>query len=317
MNKASKVLSYVLRKGWLSGDLQCNFLAAGEYNENYRISSSLGDYVCRINHGTQLGLAKQIEYEFVVLQAVFASRVTPRPFAYSLDGADLGQGVLLMEYIPGRPLDYLFDLPLAARIFASIHALPPDARLIVQADPVTAIAAESLALIERYAGQEFNDVRQLLLKYHDGIVKSVHAGPSIFEGEPMCIVNTEVNSGNFIIHPARSCLVDWEKAVISCRYQDLAHFLVPTTTLWKSDCRLRVKDKRSFLASYRQALGLPTPLEELLEKTLFMEKIILLRALSWCYMAYQEYKQCGRALTTDVTLQKIISFLQEARCFLQ
>jgi aminoglycoside phosphotransferase (APT) family kinase protein len=317
MDKSSQVLSYVLRKGWLSGDLQCTFLAAGEYNENYRISSSLGDYVCRINHGTQLGLTRQIEYEFVVLQAVFASRVTPRPLVYSLDGADLGQGVLLMEYLPGRPLDYTVDLPIAARIFAGIHALPPKAGLIVQADPVTAIAAESLALIERYRGEEFSDVRELLLKYHDGIVESVLRRPSILADEPMCIVNTEVNSGNFIIHPERSCLVDWEKAVISCRYQDLAHFLVPTTTLWKTDCRLSEENKRSFLESYRQALSLCIPLEELLVKTLFMEKIILLRALSWCYMAYQEYRHCGRALTTDATLRKIISYLQKARCFLQ
>jgi aminoglycoside phosphotransferase (APT) family kinase protein len=315
MDKSALVLAYIAGKGWLSGDLQCSFLAAGEYNENYRISGSSGEYVCRINHGTQLGLTNQIEYEFVVLQAVFPSGVTPRPLAYSLEGCDLGQGVLLMEYLPGRPLDYRIDLPLAAQIFARIHILPPNPRLIVQADPVSAIAAESHSLIHRYDGASYREVRDLLLKYHDRIL-SLADTASFLADEPLCMVNTEVNSGNFLIHPERSCLIDWEKAVVSCRYQDLAHFLVPTTTLWKTDCRLSEEDKKSFLASYRQALNFPISLVELLERTAFMERVILLRALSWCYMAYHEYTGGSRTLTSEFTFKKIVSYLDEARCFL-
>jgi aminoglycoside phosphotransferase (APT) family kinase protein len=316
MDKSPRVLAYISKNGWLAGDLKCSFLASGEYNENYRISGSLGEYVCRVNHGTQLGLANQVEYEFMVLQAVSSSGVTPRPLRYSLDAADLGQGVLLMEYIPGRPLDYAGDLPVAARIFARIHALPPDPRLIVQADPVTAIADESLGLIHRYDGEEYREVRELLLRYHDRIVELAGRVSSVFADEPLCMVNTEVNSGNFLIHPERSCLIDWEKAVVSCRYQDLAHFLAPTTTLWKTDRRLSSEEKKDFLASYRRALGLDIPLRELIEKTAFMERAILLRALSWCYMAYHEYTGRCRALTSNGTFNKILSYLDEARCFL-
>ncbi len=312
MDKSLQVLAYIAEKGWLTGDLHCSFLAAGEYNENYLLSGKAGDYVCRINYGTQLGLANQIEYEFKVLQAVFPSGVTPRPLRYSLDGAGLGRGVLLMEFIPGRPLDYRLDLDTAATIFARIHALPPDGELLVQADPVTAIAAESLALLDRYQGNEYGHVRALLLHYHQKI--SDLATP--FADEPLCMVNTEVNSGNFLIHQQRSCLVDWEKAVVSCRYQDLAHFLVPTTTLWKTECRLKEEDKKAFLASYRQALRLALPLQELIEKTNFMERVIVLRALSWCYMAYHEYTSKNRTLTNAATYKKIVSYLNEAQCFL-
>lgn len=317
MDKSAQVLAYIAEKGWLAGDMQCSFLAAGEYNENYLVSDKTGAYVFRINQGTQLGLARQVEYEFSALQAVFPSGVTPRPLHYSLDAGGLGQGVLLMEYLPGRPLDYIRDLHIAADIFARIHALSPDPRLIVQADPVAAIAAESLALICRYNGDRYRPVRQLLLKYHDQIVKLTSTSPTFFSGDPLCMVNTEVNSGNFLIHPQRSCLIDWEKAVVSCRYQDLAHFLVPTTTLWKTDCRLSAEDKKAFLASYRQALDCPIPLPELTQKTAFMERVILLRALSWCYMAYHEYTGKSRALTCDVTFSKIVSYLDEAQCFLQ
>ena len=316
MDKSARVLTYVAEKGWLSGELRCAFLAAGEYNENYRVTAGPDDYVCRINHGTQLGLANQIEYEFRVLEAVAPSGVTPRPYRYSLDGGDLGEGVLLMEYLPGRPLDYGRDLATAARIFARIHALPAEPRLIVQVDPVRDIAAESLGLIRRYDGEKYQDVRLLLLAYHETIMALAETAAALFAGEPLCMVNTEVNSGNFLIHPRRSSLVDWEKAVVSSRYQDLAHFLAPTTTLWKSDHRLHDGQKREFLAAYRQALGIDLPLAELYEKTAMMERVILLRALSWCYMAFHEYTGSGRALTNDATFRRIVSYLDEARCFL-
>jgi aminoglycoside phosphotransferase (APT) family kinase protein len=316
MDKSARVLAYIAKKGWLAGELRCSFLAAGEYNENYRVGTGRDDYVCRINHGTQLGLANQIEYEFHVLEAVAPSGVTPRPYRCSLDGGHLGEGVLLMEYLPGRPLDYGRDLAAAARIFARIHALPADPRLIVQADPVRDIAAESLGLILRYDGDAYRDVRQLLLAYHENIMAMADTAAALFADEPPCMVNTEVNSGNFLIHPQRSSLVDWEKALVSSRYQDLAHFLAPTTTLWKSDHRLHDGQKMDFLAAYRQALGLDIPVAELSEKTAMMERVILLRALSWCYMAFHEYTGGGRALANDATFRRIVSYLEEARCFL-
>jgi aminoglycoside phosphotransferase (APT) family kinase protein len=316
-DKSVRVLSYVAEKGWLAGDLQCSFLAAGEYNENYRVSDGVYEYVFRINHGTQLGLVNQIEYEFLVLQMVSPSGVTPRPHRYSLDAEGLGEGVLLMEYIPGRALDYGRDLETAADIFARIHRLPPKPGLIVQADPVRDIAAESLRLVRCYDDNGYHEVRRLLLEYHEKIIELADSSAGLFANEPFCVVNTEVNSGNFLIHPDRSCLVDWEKAVLSCRYQDLAHFLVATTTLWKTDCRLDDEQKREFLNSYRLALGGLIPLDELWEKTRLMERVILLRALSWCYMAWHEYTGRDRQLAHGDTFRKIVSYLDEARCFLQ
>jgi Phosphotransferase enzyme family len=312
--RSAKVLSYVRRRGWLSEPCGCTFLAAGEYNENYLLQGRGGAWVCRINHGTQLGLKRQVEYEYQVLEAVYPSGVTPQPLAYSQDGEDLGNGVLLMEYRPGRPLDYMSDLAVAAEIFAAIHTLAPDPRLLVQNDAVAAITAESLGLLQRYQTQAYPEVRLLLEDYHRRIEQLSAA--AVFAGEGLVMVNTEVNSGNFLIDPAGSSLVDWEKAVVSCRYQDLAHFLVPTTTLWKTDCRLSPKEKREFLDVYRRAGKLTISLDELEEKTTLMEQVILLRALSWCYMAYHEYAGGGRALQSSATFAKILAYLDEARCFL-
>jgi len=61
-------------------------------------------------------------------------------------------------------------------------------------------------------------------------------------------------------------LVDWEKAVVSYRYQELGHFLVRTTTLWKSDNVYTDKEKRNSLEFYVKALSLDIPLDEIFLK---------------------------------------------------
>lgn len=317
VDKSEQILRFLQKSSWLSGDLSCEFLAAGEYNENYVVSATTDRYVFRINHDTQLELDNQIEYEYQVLEAVSSSGVTPKPYHYDQLADGLGRGALLMEYLPGVPLDYRNDLSAAAEIFARIHAQPVDERLIVQSDPAYDIATESLSLIQRYPGPHYPQVRRSLLKYHAEIVKSSEKMASLYQGEEYCIVNTEVNSGNFLIDENRSSLVDWEKAVVSYRYQDLAHFLIPTTTLWKTDFRFSEEEKQRFLKEYIQVGDIKLSLDEVYEKTRLMERVILLRALSWCYMAYHEYTAADRELTHNDTFATITSYLDEAECFLE
>ena len=317
MAKNAEVRRYLEEKQWLPGIEEICFLAAGEYNANYLVRAAAGEYVLRLNHGSQLGLSEQISYEFAVLKAVEASGVTPRAYHVDQHPGDLAEGVLLMEYLPGRPLDYRRDLAGAAAVLARLHALPPAPALLRQPDPVAAIAAESLALIGRYPDHPLAAVREDLLAYHEKILRLAESSRALLADEPACIVNTEVNSHNFIVQENRLCLVDWEKAVVSCRYQDLGHFLVPTTTLWKSRERLGEAETHRFLNAYRRELGLPMDMEELYEKTMLLERTILLRALSWCYMAWYEYTHQARALKNRATFRKIKTYLRERECFLR
>lgn len=316
-DKTQQIRDFIQEACWLKGEISCEFLAAGEYNENYVITSGDTRYVFRINHGTQLGLDNQIEYEYQVLEAVKNSGVTPVPYRYDLYAGNLGKGALLMEYLPGVALDYQRDLEAAAGIFARIHRQPPDDRLIVQGNPARDIAAESHELIHRYFGPHYHDVRTRLLEYHDDIVKGAEKMAALYGNEHYCIVNTEVNSGNFRIDEARACLVDWEKAVVSYRYQDLAHFFIPTTTLWKTRFRFTEQQKYTFLQNYLEAAETELSVDEAYEKTRLMERVILLRALSWCYMAYHEYTAANRELSHDDTFATITSYLNEAECFLE
>lgn len=317
LDKTSQILKFLQKTSWLSGELSCQFLAAGEYNENYFVSNGDSQYVFRINHDTQLGLENQIEYEYQVLESLSFSGVTPRPYNYDLKADGLGKGALLMEYLPGASLDYRRDLSAAALIFARVHAQPVDRRLIIQGNPARDIATESHGLLERYSGPHYPEVRKLLLEYYNEILKSSKKMSVLYANEEYCIVNTEVNSGNFLIDEKRASLVDWEKAVVSYRYQDLAHFIVPTTTLWKTNYRFTEQEKRHFLQLYIDAGEIALSIDEIYEKTLLMERVILLRALSWCYMAYHEYTAADRELAHDDTFATITSYLNEAECFLE
>jgi len=314
MSQDAKITAFIRARNWLRGEMRCTFLAAGEYNENYLIDNHGRRYVFRINHGTQLGLEDQISYEFNALQAVKSSGVVPLAYHCDSNGEDLGRGAMLMEYIEGRPLDYQRDLSAAAQIFAKIHSVPPASSLLAQNNPVTAICKESFGLLNRYQANHYPEVKALLLREYERLMR-FGEDRILFPDEPLCIVNTEVNSGNFIINPVRSCLVDWEKAVVSCRYQDLAHFLLITTTLWKTEVTLSRDEKRRFLELYRSFAALDLPLSVLLERTEFLEQVILLRALSWCYMAYHEYTRQDRPLSHNQTFAKITSYLDEAPCF--
>jgi len=312
-----RIVDFLETSGWADPACNVSFLAAGEYNANYRVETSGGPRVLRINHGSQLGLGDgQIAYEYKVLEALADSGVTPKPFACHPDPAALGGGALLMEYLPGTALDYRKDLETAARIFSRIHRMPVPDGLIVQADPVMDIARESLGLIQRFPDHPKGKEKDLILAYHDEVVALAGRTRKLFANEDLCIVNTEVNSGNFLISGDGSYLVDWEKAVVSYRYQDLGHFMVPTTTLWKTDVCLSKDEKRAFLSAYHRAVcnldaSPEIDFSQLAEKTRLMERTILLRALSWCFMAWYEYTQTQRALQNRETFNKIEQYLSD------
>ena len=316
MNIDDKIRNYLETDERVDGVTRVEFLAAGEYNENYLIRSRSGQYVFRINHGSQLGLDNQIEYEFRVLKAVEPSGVTPRGFFVDSAADGFGNGVLLMEYLPGRALRYATDVQAAAEVFSRIHSVPTVEGLIVQSHPVEAIAEESHGLIHRFPDHPLIREKVHLLRYHEKILTLAENTRDYFTNEELCIVNTEVNSGNFIVQPEKTYLVDWEKAVVSYRYQDLGHFVVPTTTLWKSNYLYSEEEKLRFIQHYIQKLKPGLDVREVFEKTKILERTILLRAISWCFMAYYEYTREARTLRNSDTFAKIRDYLNDIESLL-
>ena len=281
-------------------------LGQGEYNVNYTFDHPDGrKLVLRINRGSQMHLPDQIGYEFSALKALEPSGRTPKALF-----CDSGMNCLVMEHLPGRPLRYETDMEAAAEIFADIHALPPASGLIEPENPLQAIIDECREMVAHYYEWDKADpeVVRLLKILEKEISSKDLAAPA---GLRKCIVNTEVNSGNFLVNPGgRSYLIDWEKPLISEPAQDLGHFLVPTTTFWKTDVILKPEEIRHFVRCYERAVNGRFETQSLSERLPLYFTVTCLRGVTWCAMAYREYSQPGRAIANADTFQKIQEYLK-------
>lgn len=299
-------------------EFMVEFLAQGEYNLNYLLQTRQQKFVLRINTGSQMNLENQIAYEFKALQLLERSKVTPQAFYLDDTRQELPYGLLVMEYLPGGPLDYRTDLDQAARTLARVHSLElkdEDVEFLVkEPGPFTGIYNEASRLSEKYFAcpqanpQTARRLEQYLSKAED----RKQEGKYLLKEPWLRVINTDVNSHNFIVNKqAESCfLIDWEKPIYGEPAQDLSHFLIETTTFWKGDYVLSQEEEALFLKSYLQELS-PCPQAKTLVDRVEMFKFFnYLRAVSWCAMAWTEYIKPGRPLSNRDTFEKIKRYIE-------
>jgi thiamine kinase-like enzyme len=293
-------------------------LAQGEYNINYRFARPADgrEFVLRVNMGSQLHLEQQVSYEAAALRALAPSGCTPQVYYVDDSAQRLAHGVLVEDFVPGRPLNYHTDLDEAARLLAEIHALPcpPELPLLRPAWPLAAIIEESEELMSVYRASPFR-----LPEVEPYFERFFARATTLLENErstetrvagPRHIVSTELNAENFVIgEDGTGFVIDWEKPCASEVAQDLAHFLLPTTTYWKTDVILDRAQRQRFLERYVQAVAGRFDLENLTQRFDLYATITCVRALTWCAMAYTEYKSPNRALRNESTFAKIKEYL--------
>ncbi|MBN2394109.1 MAG: phosphotransferase [Anaerolineae bacterium] len=296
-------------------------LAQGEYNMNYIVHQDTRVWVFRVNVGTQINRDDQILYEYRALKLLAPTGVTPRPYFVDddpglVDAEGKAYGVLLMEYLPGEPLDYRRDLDAAARLFARTHSqpvAPEENHLIHEAQPLSMTYEECSRLLPVYLESEladpaFRDYLREVLAW----AGEARQHEAYFLADPCpCIINTEVNSGNFIANREQNTLhlVDWEKPLWGDPSQDLSHFRVPTTTLWKTDYRMTEEDKRSFLTAYRAAIPDAHLRDTIEERVRLRDPFNCLRGISWSAMAWVAYVTGAHALKNEDTFRKLNAYL--------
>jgi aminoglycoside phosphotransferase (APT) family kinase protein len=272
-------------------------LARGEYNLNYRLVAADLELVLRVNIGTQIGREDQIVYEYKALKLLQDSGYTPRPHFVDDSRRHIPRGVGIMEYLPGRPLDYRTDLEAAARLLAGIHQVAVaegQNHLIRERDPLSLIYDECAGLLARYFTSDLADpdIRGFLGEVLAWADRARHR-ERYFQADPWpAIVNTEVNSGNFIVNPAQGTihLVDWEMPRWGDPSTDLCHFCSPLTTLWKTDYRMLPADRQAFLAAYRAAIGDRHLRDTLAERVRLKDPFVHLRGISWSAMGWVAYQ---------------------------
>lgn len=276
-------------------------IGSGEYNINYRFNY---DYVFRINMASQMNLGeKQIEYEYKALKELEETEVVPKVYKYETKGKYIPYGYLIMDYLEGRPLNYSKDLKIAAKLLSKIHNKKVISTDIIKAEyPFKSMYEECKAMFSYYKNWSKKEERvESLIQKMLSIAYQLDLNRKI---DNPCIINTELNSGNFIIGE-KSFVIDWEKPILGECEQDIAHFLVPTTTNWKTDTILTEEEIEEFLNEYEKYRDIN--MDKL--KTYFVFNC--LRGVTWCSMAKVEYESENRKLNNKDTFEKINLFLSE------
>ena len=292
---------------------EVTFLARGEYSLNYRA----GERVARLVTGSQIGLSlgDQATYEYGALELLVASGVTPRPYHVDATPEGLPYPIIVEEYLPGRPLDYATDLAAAARCIAEIHELgvPGEHHLQLHPDPAPSVLSESRQLVEPY--MRWDEAPEESKKALRGAFRKIEEyleKEGLFSKKDLAIVNYDLNTHNFVVDETGGAkLLDWEKARIAPRTEDVAHFLIPTTTLWRDESAALLSEDQEtgFIEMYLAHSRIPDK-EHFMMQLSAMRVMISLRAVSWCAWALQETGQSGRPITNKETLNKCRVYLE-------
>jgi len=291
-------------------------LAAGEYNLNYLIESGRNKWVFRVNIGSQINRADQIEYEYRALKLLTPSGVTPRPHWVDDSRHYMDRGIAIMEFLPGRPLDYALDLAGAARTFATIHQMEIAAdghHLIVEEAPLTLIFDECRVLLAQYFNSELADasLKTYLREVQDWAAATREKEHYFIEDPYFCIVNTEVNSGNFIVNDNQDTvhLIDWEMPRWGDPSTDLCHFCSPLTTLWKTTYRLSETEYSQFINTYSSHLHSKHLRDTLTDRLRLKAPFVYLRGISWSAMGWVAYQTDFSGIRNEDTWRKLCSYL--------
>lgn len=288
-----------------TGYKNIKLLGAGEYNINFTFDEKNVKKVLRMNIKSQMNLKNQMSYEFETLELLKVSSVTPKPFKLVTKTEILPYNYLTMEFLPGRALDYKKDMQIASYLLSKVHNTKfGKSSLIKATNPFQLMYDECKTMATSYlTWQSADEIVKNYLETFLAVAKKKI--PKEYEVNRPCIINTELNSGNFLIGSGKndSYIIDWEKALVGECEQDLGHFLAPTTTFWKTDVVLTLQEIEAFLEDYEQYRKI--------EREKFERYLIFncLRGVTWCSMAYREYSESTKLLTDDFTFKKISAYL--------
>lgn len=289
-----------------------SLLGQGEYNINYIFHSKAYNkkLVLRIATDSQMDLENQIRYEYEALELLNKTNRTPKPI-YCDDKRELiPYGFLVMEFLLGKPLNYKKDLKIAAGALADIHnePIPKANNLLKPENPIEAIYEECLKMFDKYRLSKHMD-----MEIKDSIEYLLEKGKNIktIDIGNRTIINTELNSGNFLINGENNnnYIVDWEKPLYGYPAQDLGHFLTPTTTFWKTDIILSREEISFFIKEYCKNSNQYKDEKELWNSVKNYLSMNCLRGITWCAMAYVEYQDPDKLIFNNYTYQKIKSYL--------
>lgn len=322
MDRISGLRDYLKTSSYLEAlgipeDMETEYtmLAQGEYNINYHFVHPVTRraLVLRINTASQMNLENQVEYEYRTLKLLEESGRTPEVLYFDPAPQNMEYGVIVMDFLKGRHLDYKSDLVSAASCLADIHSVRvnEESHLISPEDPLEAVMEECREMIKTYYESPLADEKKkaLIADLLERGSKKIREYNS-YKGYRCCI-NTELNSTNFLINESegQDFLVDWEKPLYGDPAQDIGHFLAPTTTFWKTDVILGRDEMDDFISVYEKSVAGRFDTCGLRDRVNVYIPINCLRGITWCAMAWIQYKDPQRLIANESTRIKLEQYL--------
>lgn len=294
-------------------------LAAGEHNMNFVFAhpATGARYVLRVSCLSQFDVASPSRYEYEALRMLEPSGRTPRA-RFVDDGPDaLGRGVLVIDFLPGRPLDYAnpADMQEAARVLADIHAVRPSASscLNAPADPLRDQIEECRRMFARYRASAFEDplVVRYVERFFERTCAALAAPPD--SSECLHVQNTEATADQFLMNGdgARGYMIDWEKPLVGEVAQDVAYFLAPTSTIWQDGPLLSDSERSRFVDSYWDAVAGRFARGRFDERFAAFSMSNNLRGVTWSCQAWVDYHDPDHPLKHDATYRRLGRYLSE------
>ena len=233
-----------------------------------------------------LGAEAHVAYEAACFERAAPSGHTPRLHAVLPPSAGLPRGALLVDDVPGRPLQLPQDLDALVTALASLHAQPAPANsapLLDPADPLAALAADIDVQARHLTAAGLEPAAHALIDQERDrfrLLLQRAARP------PKHLIAFDAHPGNFLLHPdGRAVLVDLEKARYGAAALDLAHATLYTSTTWDRHSHAVLDDAEVLRAATRwlQALAArgvdPEP-----ERTWVapLRRAMWLWSITWC-----------------------------------
>ena len=294
-------------------------LAQGEHNANYWfVHPATGQrYVLRFNYISQLGLEDQVGYEYAVLLELAPSGCTPKPLYVDNSRKYCPRGVVVMECVDGRMIDFKNQahLDCAAQMMADVHSIVPQPNGVIlrPGDALADLVAECERMYAVYTASPLADplVKSYIERFFDKARAQLATAPR--KEECNHIISTEMVSAHFLVDDAGTSghIVDWEKAIVGEATRDVAYFLAPTTTIWDTDFIFTADARDAFVESYWDAV------DGRFERGSFDARFDAytmancLRGMTWSAMAWVQYHDPAHPLKNDKTFEKLKVYLSQ------
>jgi thiamine kinase-like enzyme len=260
-------------------------MRSGSYNLNFHVRVNQKEFIFRINIEQQSGLAKQIEYEFMVMKFLESHRIAPKAYYFDDSQERFDFPIMIEEYLEGPILslekeDFSEDLSKVAELMVRLHSLEPgDRPFITWKDPLTdtyELARSDLIGLEAKRTSEKKTIslaKKLLEKTEAMVLKHRH----LFHADSLN--HTDLCCENFIKTAQGLRLIDWEKPRVDDYSYDICCFLSEPAELYNSQKVLNSEERMNFLDNYARLSG-KNP-DHLMEKVKIREPLISLHWILW------------------------------------